>query len=415
MATIMAILENTRPQHRVDYQTLIKSFWANDQEGVTPIKIADLQTWTSETLKNKKEYGMEIEYLKVFPIACILNEMEDLEEAATFCKRVFYSTASQETPVKKDQIMELLKIKLNTLKLMEDSNSIAKGKINFDCGPLDDTYKKLANRTEDVDIMAFFEGFTQDDKAEIGIELARNGLKYKKENNGKWITLRTTGGKKVEIYFASSDDEKGNNYLTHGRCAIATARETSMILVEKDNCTALGLNIGWKGILNVSALSDINAFFSQINIPPITLESMMMAAIPKVKPNPCLNMNVSEAYIMICFHIINDSFNSSKRKDSKYEANFTSDIFSKLNNMNINVQGNIIMKIMEIILPKCFREMKHKGAIGREMVSIIKTITKTLVSWKGLQDKNDLIAELRQENADDKDMNDLITQGSSKK
>jgi hypothetical protein len=76
-----------------------------------------------------------------------------------------------------------------------------------------------------------------------------------------------------------------------------------------------------------------------------------------------------------------------KRKDGKFEANFTADVFSKLSTLNISFQGNIILGIMKIILPKCFKNMKHRGKIDRSIVNIIKSITKTLESWKGLSDR----------------------------
>jgi hypothetical protein len=93
-----------------------------------------------------------------------------------------------------------------------------------------------------------------------------------------------------------------------------TARDTAALLVKYDDMPALGLNIGWHGLMNESAVGDINAYFLSVNISAIDKEGLMMACIPKVKPNIRLKMIHAEKYVMLLFHLINDAFNSSKRR-----------------------------------------------------------------------------------------------------
>jgi hypothetical protein len=103
----------------------------------------------------------------------------------------------------------------------------------------------------------------------------------------------------------------------------------------------------------------------------------MLACIPKIKPHAVLKVTNSEAYMMVCFHILNDVFNSTKKKDGKYEANFTADVFSKLNNLGIDIQGEIALDIIKMVLPRCFKNMHHKGRIPKKVISIIKSIAQS--------------------------------------
>jgi hypothetical protein len=143
---------------------------------------------------------------------------------------------------------------------------------------------------------------------------------------------------------------------------------------------ALGLNVGWHGLTTASSISDIKKLFTDKQMPAIKKESILMACIPKVKPNPCLNLSISEACIMLTFHLINDAYNSSKRKDNKYEANFTADIYSKLINLGHEPDGQILLELVKLCIPRCYLNMRHKGVIPREMVGIIKRIVKSFES-----------------------------------
>jgi hypothetical protein len=198
MGVLDSILANTKTQHRSDFQELIKTYWVDSQEGMVAKKREGIDTWFPESLRNKRDYGIELDFLKNFPVNAILNEKGDYEAATLFVKRVLVATLIAEPPEVRDLLRDLMKIKLNTMKILEDSNKVPKGKNTASCGPIDDTYTKLANRSEDIDISNFFEGFDYNDKAEIGIELIRNGLKYKKEHKGKWLTVMTTSNKKIK-------------------------------------------------------------------------------------------------------------------------------------------------------------------------------------------------------------------------
>jgi hypothetical protein len=162
--------------------------------------------------------------------------------------------------------------------------------------------------------LTFFPNFSEIEMAEIGYDLIKNGQKYRKENKGKWIEMETSQKKTIEVYFAHENDEKGAHFLTHGRCAIVTARATSKILANNNDMPAFGLNVGWQSTCTDANLAVINNLLTKQKLEMISKESLIMISIPKVKPHPILNLTQSEANLMICFHIINDAYNTSKRK-----------------------------------------------------------------------------------------------------
>jgi hypothetical protein len=382
------VLNEIQKTHSKEYEEAIRRWWVKDTNGMTDIKVGSYTIKMPVNLVEKVGFGLTLKFLKSFPIVEITEDIGDIGDAIQFLIQSFASTAYASSTVTKENILALLLIKINTIKTIDESKNVKTSISTITCGRLDEEdYVKLANKSEDIDITVFFEGFNEKDKPEIGIQLARNGIAHKKENKDKWLKLSTSSGKALDIYFAASDDEKSNNYLTHGRCAIVTARETAAILVKYDDMPALGLNIGWHGLINESTISDINKFLLENKLPAVSAESLMMASIPKVKPNICLKLNHSEKYIMITFHVINDAFNSSKRKDGKFEASFTSDIYSKLLNMNFEPDGNKVLDMVKLCLPKCYLNMRHKGALPRELVGIIKKIVKSFESWKLLTKK----------------------------
>jgi hypothetical protein len=111
-----------------------------------------------------------------------------------------------------ESILNMLKIKLNTMNILKESADAPKGKSTVVCGLVDETYGKLSNRSDDIDLNNFFEGFDVSDKTEIGIELIRNELRYKKEFKVKWLTITTSSEKRIKIYFPGLDDKKSNNF-----------------------------------------------------------------------------------------------------------------------------------------------------------------------------------------------------------
>jgi hypothetical protein len=102
---------------------------------------------------------------------------------------------------------------------------------------------------------------------------------------------------------------------------------------------------------------------------------------------------------------------TAAKEDGKFEANFTSDIYSKLLNINFEPDGNIVLGLMKVCLPRCYMNMRHKGAMPRELVGIIKKIVKSFEDWKLLTTKNAATLIMRDDVATDDDTTNLITSG----
>lgn len=284
-----------------------------------------------------------------------------------------------------------MNVKLNTLKHMSESSKVKKTIIQVTCGSTGTDYVRLGNRSDDFSLGDYFNEFSNLEKAEIGIQLIRSGQTFRKENKGKWVQLTTSKGNELLVYFSKDNDKSSNSFLTHSRCAIATAKETSAILAEKEDMPPLGLNLGWHSLTKDSTFNSINAEFIKMNMPIVSKETIYMISIPKLKPHKYLDLNLSEASLMIVFHIFNDAFNTTKRKDDKMEMNFTSDIYSKLTSLNLVVSRSTVKVLLKIILPKCLKTMKHKGTVPNEkhkgtepneIISIVKTIVKAMQTGK---------------------------------
>jgi hypothetical protein len=218
------VIQNTNQEHRDLYQAAVFLYSTRAYEGMLEFNFGPYKCYVSTELREKADYGLTSTALKNFPVNETLDHFKDISNASRFLIDLYSSTAYPTQQARKETILSMLNLKLSTMKTITESKSLKKVISEIRCGAISDSYVKLANKSKDIDITSFFEKFTDAEKAEVGIELARNGLKYKKENKGKWLKLLTTTEKEVEIYFAASDDEKSNNYLTHGRCAILTAR-----------------------------------------------------------------------------------------------------------------------------------------------------------------------------------------------
>ncbi|XP_021925885.1 uncharacterized protein LOC110832828 isoform X1 [Zootermopsis nevadensis] len=391
---IAEIDNNTRKELHDEFNVLILQLWTENYEGLVLSKYEDSDYYTTPQIEENKASGIDLDYLKKFPVAKLLREKPTYISAVTFLRYIFVLSAARAPTKIAVSLMGVMKSKLNSMRIMNNQAIYAKDALNVACGSVSNDYKRLTNKSEEFNLDDIFEKFSSLDKAEIGIELIRNGLWYKKEYKGKRMTLNCTSGVSISIYFPTRDDDKGNVAFTHGRVAVATARETAAILMDKDDVPALGLNIGWQAMATESSVNKVNRVLIEHKLQGIEKSFMYMVCIPKVKPHSVLGLKKGEAHIMMIFHIMNDSYNSLKRRDNKIEASFTSGIFSKLENLGIEVQVTIIKALLSVVIPICLKNMRHKGEGSKEVVSVIKSVMRSMVQWNQMEESTAMAVDM---------------------
>jgi hypothetical protein len=379
--TLDYVVKHIKKNSQADFAKLALALWENKTSGLVEYELNGRKYWTSKELIGTKDVGLESWALKDFPVVGLLQDMDSLSNAEAFLSRIFLATAKSMPEAVKDSTIDLLDIKLTTLKQICTSVNIVKKKILDHQWLSVENYEKMGNKSEEVDYKEYFSLMDSEEMAEIGIELIRSGQVLKKENKGRWVRLRTTKGHYVEIYFSDNPNEKSNRFLTHGRCATVTAYQTAKVLLEHEDMPALGLNIGWQSLSDDNALANLNQILTNLGVNNVNKQDIYMISIPKLKPNRGLVLSKGQAILMLAFHIINDAYNTSKRSDGKY-ISFTREIYSKLGNVGIYVSGSDLLAVLKYAAPKCIKAMKHKTVIPRDIVNLLKAIVKTIETWK---------------------------------
>lgn len=112
--------------------------------------------------------------------------------------------------------------------------------------------------------------------------------------------------KKTVVRFPSAQDEIKAYDLTYPRAAIITARSVS-----KECCnikesgeirmSALALNVGWHGLFITMNYKKLDALVSELKLEALSMESLYLCSIPRIRPHRFLNMNTTEKYRMLIF------------------------------------------------------------------------------------------------------------------
>lgn len=391
---------------REEYKDYLKKLVLHDSEGMLEERWEGLNYFISSHMANVTDYGLTDKFLRMYPLREVVEQAENLDEALYIVRNTIMSTAHGLEEEKKNTLGKFCVLKLTTLRSLYTQKTLAKPSKSLRCGSIEEDYARLANRSDEIDIMAYVTHLSEEDMMELGVELIRNGQLYRKTNKGKWLELVTKSGSKTNVYFATENDEQASSFLTQGRCAIATAIPTSKFLASQEDMPALGLNLGWHGLATEEEFRNINTLFQSLKLSTIDISQIYLVTIPKVKPHPSLKMSHSLGYLFLSFHCLNDAYNSSKRKDGRIEVNFTADAYSKLTNMGVVFDPPTFRSIISYIIRPCMRNMKHKGAVSRDLVNMIKSVVKTMETWKLQADKTKLMLE--DTSVTDDDMKNLV-------
>jgi hypothetical protein len=414
MSVIDDIKKNILKSGGATFASFVDGIWSDDKTGWKVVAVEGREVSVHPDMNEEVRAGVSYEYLKKFPVIRLKNEVQNVDLAKDIVTSIFLGTAyGAAAAAEKTALVTIMDAKINTMMAAEKAEMKTDKAKTVVCGSIGHDYVRLTNKTDDINVEDFFTDFSDADKCQIGVDLIRVGLDLKRENAGGWVAMTLTSGKVLKIYFPKANDEGSRKFLTHGRCAVATARETSAFLASKEDMPALGLNLGWQAIAEEVCISKLNKVFQDANMPLITNQIVYMIAIPKVKPHKIMNLSSSEAHLMLSFHVINDAYNSKKRKDKKYEGNFTSEVYSKMVNLGIDVKVPILKKILNIVTKPCLSTMRHKGISLVEMISQTKGITRPIKTWQALEDETKFLIE--EAAADETDVSNLVISDKKKR
>jgi hypothetical protein len=89
-------------------------------------------------------------------------------DASKFLKNICLATASWDDEKNKESIIEIMNVKLNTLKHMSESSKVKKTIIQVTCGSTGTDYVRLGNRSDDFSLGDYFNEFSNLKKQKSG-------------------------------------------------------------------------------------------------------------------------------------------------------------------------------------------------------------------------------------------------------
>jgi len=287
-------------------------------------------------------------------------------------------------------------IEIEYKRKIEEVNQVMKAKnefnrsVNENAEVLPQGFRQIYQLTSDDDLRRFNfmyssnEDKSVSEKTEIGLILMEKGNSFRKDLKGQSKTFETSEKNKVTIYFPKSDDNISDGRYSYPRAAIHTAIELSKSMMNNKMVSALGLSIGWGGMIEEANYS---TFIAKMNTREEDLMGydkiknsnfiMYLVTIPRVRPHKYLELTHAEALIFIIFSMMNDMvINISLQKTNPnlpLKSNFTADTISKLSNMGLNFDNlERYSKAIAFATKVCVKNIKRKGIIPHHAAKIIK-------------------------------------------
>jgi hypothetical protein len=150
------VLNEIMPAYEEDYKKNVLRWWVKDKQ-MREISIGNYKIRLQKGLIDKTGFGITNKFMKVFPIIEITEELGNLDDSIWFMTQVIASTAYSSSTVETESTLALLTIKINTRQTIDESKNLQKVISEVTCGLVEEeSYIKLANKSEDVDITVFF-------------------------------------------------------------------------------------------------------------------------------------------------------------------------------------------------------------------------------------------------------------------
>jgi len=180
-----------------------------------------------------------------------------------FCLRYWYVLLSAEGQ-KDDDIVKKLstsretiyKRLLEQLKLTYSAKNEYKISLTPEVDVLPSGFRLIYQLLIDNDLRRFDFMYSTDiliserEKMEIGLRLMERGNMLRKEARGLNRTFETSNKNRIAVYFPKENDNISDGKYSYPRAAIHTARELSRFMYKEEMISALGLSIGWGGLMN---------------------------------------------------------------------------------------------------------------------------------------------------------------------
>jgi hypothetical protein len=138
------------------FKTFVLALWTSNFTDLIKLKLNGYEFYTTQEITDGGDIGLDLRYLKNYPVAKLLRERANLTAALEFTRYLFLACASKSPPQIQNSLIEIMESKMVTMRQMQTQMSYAKGALQHACHSIKEDYKKLANRSEDISVIDFF-------------------------------------------------------------------------------------------------------------------------------------------------------------------------------------------------------------------------------------------------------------------
>jgi hypothetical protein len=154
--TLELIRPISQENMRSKFLELIKKVISDDTSNLKDAQIEWMKLKIPEEMIGEEKIGLTLDGLKNFPVNDLLKTGVSLESARRITSACFLVTAYGSRSAAVKSILDMMVLKKNTFKAISDDKTINKTFKDVNCDTTGSGYKKLSNRTDEVDISEFF-------------------------------------------------------------------------------------------------------------------------------------------------------------------------------------------------------------------------------------------------------------------
>lgn len=197
----------------------------------------------------------------------------------------------------------------------------------------------------------------------------------------------------IAVKFLKDNENVKSYELTFSRAATWSALPLAEEYGKKNQTkmSALGLNIGWQGLLVEKEFESLNkyiedkGYFKEKSI-KLSYKSIYLCIIPRIRPNKYLDMNNLEMYLFLIFNFLNDL---TICRNDVTNISFSADTYSKLINIGFEMNEEIFKKLFIKIYSITRRYCNKRSVENEFLAKFLKTFIKASTEGKITSDRTE--------------------------